>query len=131
MPLSLLLWGTLGCSDPAYYPQITDAYLDRSFEEDADDTATEGGFDLDDIPCSEDLGGIVTLEFVNQLSESAQYFWRDAACGLTYYGEIPPQGVANQQSYVGHVWVFMDVDGEDILGWTQTPADAPYQVVLQ
>ena len=42
------------------------------------------------------------------------HYWVDSEGNEKFYGKIAPDAFANQHTYVGHVWLIKDVDGNNL-----------------
>ncbi len=52
--------------------------------------------------------------FVNGTKAEIAYYWVDSEGNEKFYGKIAPDAFANQHTYVGHVWLIKDVDGNNL-----------------
>ena len=52
--------------------------------------------------------------FVNGTKAEITYYWVDYEGNEKFYGKIAPDAFTNQHTYVGHVWLIKDVDGNNL-----------------
>ena len=57
--------------------------------------------------------GTVVL-FVNNTEAEIAYYWVDHEGNEKFYGKIVPGDFVNHQTYVGHIWLIKDVDGNNL-----------------
>jgi hypothetical protein len=73
----------------------------------------------------------VSLVFVNETDRPIERFWLDFAGERRPYGPIPPGSAVGQSTYVGHPWVLVDADGDDIAVFAARSAGHAMVVVDQ
>ena len=52
--------------------------------------------------------------FVNGTKAEIAYYWVDYEGNEKSYGKVAPDAFVNQHTYVGHVWLIKDVDGNNL-----------------
>ncbi len=72
--------------------------------------------DLSSLPSlkSGDDDTETAILFVNNTKAEIAYYWVDYEGNEKSYGKIAPEAFVNQQTYVGHIWLIKDVDGQNL-----------------
>lgn len=52
--------------------------------------------------------------FVNGTETEIAYYWVDYEGNEKSYGKIAPDAFVNQHTYIGHVWLIKDVNGQNL-----------------
>ena len=63
---------------------------------------------------SADGGGETTLTFVNRTDATVTLFWIDTGGGRQKYNDVPAGGRVEEQTFVGHVWLVADANGQTL-----------------
>ena len=52
--------------------------------------------------------------FVNGTEAEIAYYWVDSEGNEKSYGKVAPDAFVNRQTYVGHIWLIKDVNGNNL-----------------
>ena len=63
---------------------------------------------------SEDDDTETAIIFVNSTEDEITYHWVDYEGNEKSYGKIAPDAFVNQHTYVGHVWLIKDMNGQNL-----------------
>ncbi len=78
---------------------------------DSDDAVDTQGFTGGPVPPSGPTVDDTEIELVNATNQVIQLFWNDSNGSRQPYGQLDPGQSRRQHTYVGHVWVAVDQDG--------------------
>jgi len=123
--LPLMVWTLgLGCSDPAYYPNIDETYAPGTYG------LGDSGLDIEDVPCSADpLGADDTISVLNGLDEVVIAKVKTASCLLEDRFQVPAGQSGSIPTFIGEVWLFTDTGGTRLYAWT-TSAEGDEDAVV-
>jgi hypothetical protein len=96
-------------------------------------TITGGTYDLFDQDaggCSSNGGNSINFSMTNLHGSSVDLYWVNFQCGETKYATIANNGVANQQTYVNHVWRVRTTSGQTFLAEFRLTSQNTYTVTV-